>query len=38
MTIVSRPWQRLSPAGRILLPLAVVAGGLGVVVLGGVDK
>ena len=28
MTIVSRPWQRLSPAGRVLLPLAAVAGGL----------
>ncbi|HXR27327.1 MAG TPA: NADH-quinone oxidoreductase subunit H, partial [Candidatus Baltobacteraceae bacterium] len=36
--MVSRPWQRLSPAGRVLLPLGVVAGGLGVVFLGGVSS
>ena len=38
MTIVTRPWQRLSLTGRILLPLGLAAGGLGVVFLAGVSS
>lgn len=36
MSVVARPWSRLSPAGKILLPLLAVAGALGLLVLVGV--